>query len=250
MSISELYYDALDELDINKKEILQNTKEAFEKLEMQNIHEYFYVYCYLLWNGYFSKEKSYEYSDTGIETYTDFNIDDEYSLFTGKGVCRHNAIFLKEVLNTLNIYAHKINIRLEERNIKSLMGIERKIGEHSNYSDNNGENHAVVFTKDNNGIYIMDPTILCELEIIKDRQLISYCGQYNVEKEIFRKNLPGIYKTILLPRNNSLSREFLISYYKKAKEKCLKNQKLFDNLYNENKNNYKKISKTLEYFKY
>ena len=40
----------------------------------------------------------------------------------------------------------------------------------------------------------------------------------------------------------------LLEYYRNIKKKCIENQKLLDSLYNENKDNYKEISKKLEYF--
>ena len=60
MSLSELYNRLSYEMSSLEKVILKNIKDTFQKLEPSNIHEYFYLYCYLLFQGV----KAYRKEDT------------------------------------------------------------------------------------------------------------------------------------------------------------------------------------------
>ena len=251
MSLTDIIYEERSKLEENKKEILISTKKVLTELKLNNVHEYFCAYCYLLWNGYFSNTKYQEYTDINIETELDNSIDDEFTIFRGKGVCRHFAIFLNEVLNELKIDSKKLSIRLNNHDIKTLMDIKRNIGEHEDHTiyDNGKENHAVVLTKDNIGLYIMDPTILCEHEVIQNNKLISFCGPYNINQEIFNKNLNRFLdKNYQHSKECTISKEKLIQYYIEAKSKCIENKKLFEDYYKEMKPKYEKNEKILELF--
>ena len=93
MSYTELILEKIDENIDNRKNILINIKQLVEAITINNIHELFYFYCYLLWNGYFSYNKTHLYSDINIETELESSIEEENIIFIGKGVCLHYANF-------------------------------------------------------------------------------------------------------------------------------------------------------------
>ena len=70
------------------------------ELNLDNIYMQFYVFGYLLWNGYFSINKKYFYNDKAM-------LNEKNTIFLGKGCCRHNAKLLQEVYSGLNIYCKK-----------------------------------------------------------------------------------------------------------------------------------------------
>ena len=251
MSFSNLLYEQTEKLYTNKKEILVNVKNILKMLDLNNIHQYFYVYCYLLWNGYFSVTKHHEYNDINIDTELDNRIENNYTIFTGKGVCRHFAEFLNEILSEVNYDSKQISIRLNNHNIKTLMNIKRIIGEHEDHDiyDNGKENHSVVLTKEDNELFILDPTILCECIIMNNGKLISYSGQYNIDEKLFKTN---IYKNIdnnKIQSSSNITKKKLLEYYKYAERICLKNKILFEEYYKETKPKYEKNLKLINFFK-
>ena len=97
MSLSELYNRLSYEMSSLEKVILKNIKDTFQKLEPSNIHEYFYLYCYLLFNGYFSKDRYYEHNEAKTDEIIDRRIYDNYNIYSGTGVCSANSVLLQKI---------------------------------------------------------------------------------------------------------------------------------------------------------
>lgn len=74
MSVNDVYNNLKYDTNIIEKDILKNIKETITKLKPSNIHELFYIYCYLLMKGYFSKNKYYEYNDINEDLVVDYRI--------------------------------------------------------------------------------------------------------------------------------------------------------------------------------
>lgn len=244
MSLSELYNRLSYEMSSIEKVILKNTRETFQKLEPSNIHEYFYLYCYLLFNGYFSKERYYEHNEAKTDEIVDRRIYDNYTIYSGTGVCSANSVLLQKILNELNIDSKTLEVKLEDITRDKLLDIKRNVGVWYPTLNTDSYNHAVVFTKTRESNFILDPTNICELEVIKDKQIYYPNGSYLLDEELLKVSLPDIeYK-----QENTITNQMLLEYYRRMKKKCIENQKLLDSLYDENKESYKEIAKKLEYF--
>ena len=244
MSLSELYNRLSNEMSSLEKEILKNIKETFQKLEPSNIHEYFYLYCYLLFNGYFSKDRYYEHNEAKTDEIVDRRIYDNYNIYSGTGVCSANSVLLQKIFTELSLDSKVLEIKLEDIIGDKLMDIKRNVGVCYPILNTDSCNHAVVFAKTKESSFILDSTNICELEVIKDKQIYYPNGSYLLDEELLKASLPNI----TYNQESTISNEILLEYYREMKKKCIENQKLLDSLYKENKDNYKEISKKLEYF--
>lgn len=245
MSISELYNNLSYEMSILEKIILKNIIETFKKLEPTNIHEYFYLYCYLLFNGYFSVERYYEHNESKTDEIVDRRIYDNYNIYSGTGVCSANSVLLQKIFTELSIDSKVLEVKLEDVIGDKLMDIKRNVGVWYPIINTDSCNHAVLFAKTKESNFILDSTNICELEIIRDKEVYYPNGEYILDEILLRKTLPNIpYK-----QESTISNQILLKYYRNIKKKCIENQKLLNSLYDENKENYKEISKKLEYFK-
>ena len=244
MSLSELYNRLSNEMSSIEKEILKNIKDTFQKLEPSNIHEYFYLYCYLLFNGYFSKDRYYEHNEAKTDEIVDRRIYDNYNIYSGTGVCSANSVLLQKIFTELSLDSKVLEIKLEDIIGDKLMDIKRNVGVCYPILNTDSCNHAVVFAKTKESSFILDSTNICELEVIKDKQIYYPNGSYLLDEELLKASLPNI----TYNQESTITNQMLLEYYRNIKKKCIENQKLLDSLYTENKDNYKEISKKLEYF--
>ena len=244
MSLSELYNRLSNEMSSLEKVILKNIKDTFQKLEPSNIHEYFYLYCYLLFNGYLSKDKYYEHNEAKTDEIVDRRIYDNYNIYSGTGVCSANSVLLQKIFTELSLDSKVLEIKLEDIIGDKLMDIKRNVGVCYPILNTDSCNHAVVFAKTKESNFILDSTNICELEVIKDKQIYYPNGSYLLDEELLKASLPNI----TYNQESTISNEILLEYYRDMKKKCIENQKLLDSLYKENKDSYKEISKKLEYF--
>lgn len=244
MSLSELYNRLSYEMSSLEKVILKNIKDTFQKLEPSNIHEYFYLYCYLLFNGYLSKDKYYEHNEAKTDEIVDRRIYDNYNIYSGTGVCSANSVLLQKIFTELSLDSKVLEIKLEDIIGDKLMDIKRNVGVCYPILNTDSCNHAVVFAKTKESNFILDSTNICELEVIKDKQIYYPNGSYLLDEELLKASLPNI----TYNQESTITNQMLLEYYRNIKKKCIENQKLLDCLYTENKENYKEISKKLEYF--
>lgn len=246
MSIYDLYNNMKFEIEEIEKDILLNIKNIIKKTNPKNIHELFYIYCYLLMKGYLSKNKYYEYSDIEEGLEIDHRIFDEFGIYEGKGVCRHNATNLNKILRELNINSNFIELNVKKIEIENLMDFKPNIGKCLNIETNGNlkYNHANVFVETEKSNFILDPTNLCELEVLENRKLYCPFGNY-----IINDNVLNNLSNKKCRENNTITKNKIIEYYKSAKDKIIKNKSIIEDFYKNNEENYEKISKKLEYFK-
>ena len=247
MSIYSIYNDLKYDMSIIEKDILKNIKEIIKEINPENIHELFYIYCYLLTKGYLSKDKYYEYSDIDENLETDEVTFNEFKVYSGKGVCRHNATQLNKILKTLDKNSNFIGLNVQKIETGNLMDFTPNIGEclKTSSSDIDKINHAAVYIETNESNFIIDPTNLCEIEIIKNKEIFCPSGKYIVDINLLKKTLPNKeYK-----EKSTITKENLIEYYKASKEKIITNKNIIEEFYKNNEEKYKEISKKLEYFK-
>lgn len=212
-----------------------NISQLFEELGLNNIHQQFYVFCYLLWNGYFSIDKSYVYDNKNI-------VDEDNTIFLGRGCCRHNSELMEEVFKLLDIEAREMGLRVKKIEPQRLIRIKRKIECFEEPSDlSRGEcNHSVTLVGDSSAYFLFDSTNLIECEILNKSKLVSFGGEYKVNRRTFSKELIEVsYHAI--NRKPTMSESLLISNYEKARDVCEKNKNLFNDFYDDNHPNYEKI---------
>lgn len=154
----------------NYKEILKNTKELALELKLSNSLEICNLYTYLLWNGYFSKDKELKY-----QTYDRLLLPGMYSrdIMNGIGVCLNFSDMLADFINEFDCYSsaslmNKMNKGFE-RHYK--VDIERKIVPEKFYRKlksylikpitKKTGNHAYNLICEKGKIYIYDSTNLC-----------------------------------------------------------------------------------------
>ena len=247
MSYVEILLDMIDEIEVNKKEILNNIKQLINELKLNNIHQYFYLYCYLLWNGFFSYTHNHKYSLT-TDGLLDNKIEEENYIYLGIGVCRHYTKLLNDILITFNICSKEIEYTLLDSSINPIMDIKRNVDSSCIDSNNNSINHKSVIVKDNNEVYILDPTNICEQAIIKDKKIYSFSGNYNVDYNNFINTLNIIYGNIKYPEKSTLTKKELINIYQMMKELCLTKKNLLEDFYINNKKYYVKQKELISNF--
>ena len=247
MSINDVYNNLKYDMNIIEKTILENIKETITKLKPNNLHELFYIYCYLLMKGYFSKNKYYEYNDINEDFVVDYRIFFEFGVYDGEGVCSHNSYHLNKFLKYLGLNSNFIGLEVKKIDTENIMDFTPNINKNlKKVSNTDGEiNHASVLINTIDSNFILDPTNLTEIEILKNKEIFCPLGEYSVNKSLLKKHLSE-YK---FNEYSTISKELLIEYYKVAREKILKHKQLIENMYNKNEENYKEISKKLEYFK-
>jgi len=222
--------------DVHNK-CVNTISKLIKETKLENIHQEFYLFCYLLWNGYFSADKTFSYNNRDI-------IDEDNQVFLGYACCRHNAGLLTEVLKKNNICAFNLVIHLDKCK-STLIEIERKIDTIiSRKTPKNQGNHLVTLVKKTDSVFLLDPTNPSECEIIKRAKVIPLTGEYKVNRKLLDYELEYyLYNNYPLRKKITTIKEEIELSYKIAKEFCLKNKNLFDDFYDENKNNYDKIKK-------
>ena len=241
------YFDDLRDDSFYKKRelhenIVKNIAKVINELSLNNVHENFYAFCYLLWKGYFSIDKIYEYSD-------ELPLDENNTIFLGEGCCRHNSNLLNEVFKNMEIYTNIFPLSVISSKLKKVMDIEVQVKHYTKTKTSKEiHNHQVCvgpFFEKDKSIFIFDPTKLTECEIIRDCKMISFNGKYKINNDLFKHDLNyGYLCRYKYNKKVSLNIKKIKEFYDIARETCEKNINLFDDFYEENKINYEEI-KTL-----
>jgi len=220
--------------EIIHKDIIENIAKLILELPLESIHEKFYVFCYLLWNGYFSINKMYYYNNVEIQ-------DENNTIFLGKGCCRHNADLLNEVFRKLGICSSSILVKLVKAKLKNNMNLESNIECFvENQTNSYQYNHKICITFNNESSFLFDPTNLTECQIINKGKIICYNGIYKINNNLFRKDLDEIYE---FNSKSVLTKKELKQFYEYAKDVCNNNKKLFEEFYIDNISKYEDIKR-------
>lgn len=223
-------------------DIVENAGKLMNELPLHNIHEKFYVFCYLLWNGYFSVEHTYTYSDV-------IPPDERNTIFLGRGCCRHNADLMKDVFKELDYDSsgNPMNIYLGKTKLKPLMDIKKTTEAYTpaEKEDPNETNHRIYvgpFFREDKALFLFDPTILTECEILTGGRIHCFNGKYQVNESLIKKNLNYAYtfdrKYNLRP---TLTEKQLKEFYAFAKQVCIEYGPLFNDFFAENQPKYEKM---------
>lgn len=240
-------------LDEAKSDIISSYGWMIEGLPLKNVHENFYVFCYLLWNGYFSINKKYVYNNNVRSCCYDFFMIEKFTLFLGRGCCRHNSTLLYDILRYNENYRSRreIHIHLCDKTIiknityiKSETEMEDSLEVIRKKENLGASNHVVVYINDNGQSFILDPTNLVECQLV-NKKIICHAGNYIIGKGQLKRELNE--KEIIIDKEQDiLDIQTLKSYYSYARQICIEHKKEFDEIYNSNFENYEFVKK---YFK-
>ena len=227
------------------KTVLKKTSRLAKELKLKNSLELSTLFTYLMWNGYFSKNKKHEYKQSLDEYITGFY---GLQLINGTGVCINHSFMLKDFL-----VANKINSIVIEANSDG-----KDTNKFSNYVDLKNivdkSNHAFNLIEENKNLYIYDATSICIFDIqnpyiVKKSGeerfftinpysfLSSDCGEYsNLTKELFTRS--------------EFNSPYSNDKYEKLELKCISkikdNKKLLKDYYDDTKGYILKISKGIK----
>ena len=180
------YYDSINYYYLD---ILEKLKKLSLELGLKNSLELSNMYTYLLWNGYFSKDKTNVYSIENRKVIMGLLFAD---IMDGIGVCLNHADMLKDFLNNCGYdSAVLVNFASKNTKIDYKMDIERRVRKSSvstkimNYVlmpiISMIGNHAFTLIKENDRMYIYDSTNLGLLEI-KEPYMASVINGEGVHK--------------------------------------------------------------------
>lgn len=240
------------------KKVLENIKKVALELKLDNTLELCNLYTYLLWNGYFSKEKKLTYkAEDRINIYSSYSSD----IMNGYGVCLNFSDMLTDFINefdyssaTLVNYMDK-SCKIDKSSIKRnkvdpkestkfmnalISSITKKTG-----------NHAFNLINENGKLYIYDSTNISISKIINKEKvnLITGTGEILLkpyfsyilntnDKSVETLDLLHTSKEIISPYTRS---EFIIEW-QFCMELFQNKKNILDDFYDEIINNILKIT--------
>lgn len=95
-------------------EFLKQYNKLNKTFDLNNPVEIYTMYNYLLYNGYLSANKEFEFS--GVQT-IDLNSLSGINVIAGNGVCRHISAMLIDILNSNGIKARQLGVYSKDYNI-------------------------------------------------------------------------------------------------------------------------------------
>lgn len=241
------------------KKVLETAKKLALELKLDNTLELCNLYTYLLWNGYFSKDKKLTYKvEDRINIYSSYSSD----IMNGFGVCLNFSDMLTDFINEFDYSAstlvnymdksckidkssikrNKVDSKEKSKIINALISaITKKTG-----------NHAFNLINENGKLYIYDSTNIALSKIINKEKvnLLSGTGEILLkpyfsyvlntsDKSVETLDLLHTTKEIISPYTRS---KFSIEW-----QFCLElfdnNKNLLDNFYDDVRSNILKIVK-------
>lgn len=222
---------------------------------------------YLLWNGYFSKDKSLIYGESKrINNFGALGAD----VVRGRSVCLNNADFEANILRKLGIEAYIIGERVNPKEtikFKYRPKINRNIDKNKNFWDEamfklieltpikNAGNHAVTLIKTNGQYIISDQTSLAYANI-DDFMSATYVGSVSsitlkpwltlmidkISEEKFREIIDG---SLSHSDNTLLNLRLIKHIYENSINLCQENKSLIDDFHKEIRPDINIVAQTL-----
>lgn len=224
------------------------------------------VLSYLLWNGYFSKDRYFVFSQSNrVSNLGALGAD----IMRGRSVCINNAEMLTRVLVDMGVDAHLMGCSVSNANLDSVYrpDIERKIDNHVKLRDKllgavfgrilkNFGNHAVTMFDSDGTYFVNDPTNLAFANFSGFLQ-----GQY-VESNVSFDYKPWIMllvedidadrfrhimeQSFVMSKYVSLTPDIVRLVYESSIDICQSNSFLLDDFYADNIKNIETVCKTLK----
>lgn len=142
------------------KNIINKTSILSKELKLNNSLELSILYTYLLYCGYFSQNMDFKFKDEGRKMIPGLY---SYDIMTGIGVCLNISDMLKDLLNNSG-FKSSIMANYEYKNNPI---------EWLKLSKENSWNHAFNLIKENEKLYIYDPT---NFKLVRIINIESACG--------------------------------------------------------------------------
>ena len=223
--------------------VIDNIVDFFKEMNLSNIHEYFYVYCYMLWNGYFSVDRSYSYSRKNLTSQ-----NSSYAVFLGKGTSTQAADLLTTLLNQKHLMARTIDLRVKKVKLNDVMNIQRsfetELKDFKNYQSGTNQRVTMLYSVNNNvSTLLLDPILLAESEVLRGGKLNCINGKYKVDKGLLLDRLdnPLFNEEEDLPKRATLDHSMVLESYDKANNLCRKSLDCLEQFYQENQPHYNAI---------
>lgn len=247
--------------------ILKKFKKLVKELNLQNSLEISLLYTYLLWNGYFSKNKKLVYQSEDIVGIPGLY---SYDIMSGKGVCLNFSDMLKDILLECNYDSSVIvNNCIDPKNVKKCYrpNIKRNIkksnsssisfGFFRKYIDDIIGNHAFNLIKDNGGLYIFDSTNLSALRVenMNRASKLAGSGEYQLKPFLsyYFNNEDSRVALDVLHTNSDILCSCTTLDYVFISEMCInlfeKNKELFDYYHENISDDILGVVDTVEYYK-
>ncbi len=246
------------------EDILKIYKNVAQDLKFSSALDLSYFLTYLLWNGYLSSGKYYEYNLKDRVVVGNFYAA---GVLHGKAACLENAALLRDFLLLCDKEALIMGSYIADNNWKKDFSSTPYIEKNKNKNEElknrirhifikvlllgqKKENHSVTIVNENKGQYVFDPTNLVVLNILDGSKavLVNGIGSLDLNlKSVDRLNPEAgnselLYKLKQEKACSSLDKGDLIMSYKKVWERLSRNKKLLDDCYDEVKSSIEKIN--------
>lgn len=248
--------DEYKELKYLYENIIKNTSNFYNELEINDPISVFATYVYMYRKGYFSYNKQFLYSNDMKDFSKLYGLD----VVRGRGVCRSISSMLTDVYNDMGMTSYNLPVNVSKEQLKHLKEVEGpNLGK-----EDSGEkfavfvekitkiipvaNHMITMVQQNGKNYILDPTNNGMLRYRSNRLLqVSeteefFMKNYSFGISNFVLNLVGHYsgglnmleisKQLKLP---TISDKEYEEIYLNAFNFCLENIDLFNYFYEDNK---------------
>lgn len=257
------------------KEIISKTADLLKYIKMDNPFDASLIFQYLLWNGYFSKDKNFKYSqDNRFNALDAFGAD----IMRGYSVCLNNSDMLTRVLNSLDIPSRILCCSTNELKLPNDNRI-LKPNDHQfvKHIDNSSPwenflinhiigNHAIVVFNHEDLDYVIDPTNCYFIKpsgykkikffntdnILKIKKrtsvLLNSLSNPLEERSAISKDLDHILLNLFMQsksKSSKINKEFLSDIYYKTIKSYATNIELFKDFHTEITPQIDTVCKTL-----
>lgn len=243
-------YLKISGIDKNYRSIIQDASKLFVGLCFhQTIHEYFYLYRYMLKHSYFSIQP-FRYKDICDSLF------DGRCIMSGYGNCRHISGLYQDILQEIrNSYAPDFASSLLDVFFPDT-SLEEELK-----SQKIEANHISVLASQNGCYYIQDvtnnlifttshllensPKLCCD-SILKHENILIFPESFMAYSSLSKKDL--IYHLQKMNDSNCISKKELKHIRKQMKKQCQENIDIFQDFYDRNIDDiekvYQKVKKT------
>ena len=245
------------------KLIIDSTAQLCHELNIKDSMSVFVVFNYLLWNGYFSKDKDYIYTIGGRTSLMGhFGTD----IMNGKGVCLNKSHMLSGLLNIMNYESHMVFNKVSgkftdnyrpciERKIKKYYQLPMKIGAFLlNPITNIIGNHACALVKKDDVYYAYDPTnlLVFKLDSFLKADVIGGTGSIDIKPyslswfcDLDDKKIVEIVKSYEKVKSEVQPHDIdtIKASFETNLELCRNSTRLFNDFHDENEANRRRVLK-------
>ena len=245
----------------NYLSILKNYKDLAEELLLVNPIELSILFSYLLWKGYFSKNKCNVYKNDNILLPCHLY---PYTIMDGWGVCLNHSVMLADYLNMCGVEAAPLKTGIKQHNVKVsyIPPIERvnlepkkKFTLTSLFAKKHGNsgNHVFTLIKEDEYFYIYDATNLAVFEVkgsTKAKCIVAntYATLYPIPSyELIDNDISYKILNDFITTSDSRECPYQVDYFKFITERSLEtimnNLGLVNDCYDESHEDIAKIAK-------